>query len=262
MSRVEVIGNATLYLGDCAQILPSLEKVYAVVTSPPYNLGQQPWKGFGHWKPGQRSGGHGKWQAGCESGFGAGYSEHLDAMPWDEYVAWQKEIITLLWELTTPAGVIFYNHKPRVVGSRLWSPTDLLPDHVHHRQTIIWKRPGGVNFNPTNYVPTHEWLMMVAHPEFRLKSRAASGAGDVWSIAPDKNSHPAPFPVELPRRSLETILDGDVLDPFMGSGTTGVAAAMLGRRFIGIERDAVYFDIACRRIEEAQRQGSLFGDAA
>lgn len=168
-----------------------------------------------------------------------------------------KEIIGLLWQIASPNGVIFYNHKPRVVGSRLWSPTELLPECVHHRQTIIWARPGGVNFNPTSYVPTHEWLMMLAHPDFRLKSRAASGAGDVWSIAPDKNAHPAPFPVELPRRALETIVEGDVLDPFMGSGTTGVACAMLGRRFIGIERDPNYFDIACRRIEDVQRQGNL-----
>ena len=70
--RKEVIGTATLYLGDCREVLPNVGKAYAVVTSPPYNLGQQPWDGFGHWKPGQRSGGHGKWLDGCEGGYGAG----------------------------------------------------------------------------------------------------------------------------------------------------------------------------------------------
>ena len=53
-----------------------------------------------------------------------------------------------------------------------------------------------------------------------------------------------------------------VLDPFMGSGTTGVAAMLEQRQFIGIEREPKYFDIACKRIEDAQRQGSLFGEAA
>ena len=49
-----------------------------------------------------------------------------------------------------------------------------------------------------------------------------------------------------------------ILDPYMGSGTTGVACARLGRRFIGIEIEEKYFEIACRRIEDAQRQGRLF----
>ena len=54
--------------------------------------------------------------------------------------------------------------------------------------------------------------------------------------------------------------DGAALDPFMGSGTTGVACVQSGRRFIGIEIEPRYFDIACRRIEEAQRQGDMFRD--
>lgn len=53
-----------------------------------------------------------------------------------------------------------------------------------------------------------------------------------------------------------------VIDPYMGSGSTGVAAMRMHRQFVGIEREAKYFDIACKRIEDAQRQGSLFGDAA
>lgn len=262
IQRVEQIGNATLYLARCEDVLPTLGKVDAVVTSPPYNLGARPWQGFGHWRPGSPSGGHGKWKDGCSSGLGVQYASHGDSMPWAEYVRWQRAILDQLWSLTAPVGVIFYNHKPRVIGSRLWAPTELLPPAVHHRQTIIWSRPGGQNFNPTAFVPTHEWLMMLAHPEFRLKSRGASGVGDVWSITPDRNPHPAPFPIELPRRALEATNASVVLDPFMGSGSTGIASAILGRSFIGIELDAGYFDIACRRIEDAQRQGSLFGDGA
>jgi DNA modification methylase len=74
-------------------------------------------------------------------------------------------------------------------------------------------------------------------------------------------------PTEKPRRLMAEII-GDfsnpgqlICDPFMGSGTTGVAAVQMGRRFIGIELNPTYFDIACRRIEDAQRQGRLFGEA-
>lgn len=260
--RVERIGNATLYLGDCLEVMATLDRVDAVVTSPPYNLGERPWQHFGHWRSGKSSGGKGKWREGCDGNKGGGYTEHDDAMPWAEYVHWQQRVIAELWRLTAPAGVVFYNHKPRVIGPKVWQPTELLPADVLHRQTIIWARPGGMNFNPTAFVPTHEWLMMLAHPAFRLKSRGASGAGDVWQITPDRNPHPAPFPVELPRRALEAISADVVLDPFMGSGTTGCAALSLGRRFIGIEKDPAYFAMACERIEQQQSQGQLFGEAA
>jgi hypothetical protein len=71
-------------------------------------------------------------------------------------------------------------------------------------------------------------------------------------------THPAPFPVELPFRILETISATKVLDPFMGSGSTGVACVRAGREFIGIEIEQRWFDLACRRIEKATRQPDLF----
>ena len=76
----------------------------------------------------------------------------------------------------------------------------------------------------------------------------------------EKNGHPCPKPLGFMERLIErATLDGEtVLDPFMGSGTTGVACARLGRRFIGVEIEPRYFDIACRRIEDAQRQGDMF----
>jgi DNA modification methylase len=73
----------------------------------------------------------------------------------------------------------------------------------------------------------------------------------------DGNEHPTQKPVALIEWTAGFIPGQIVLDPFMGSGTTGVACANLGRSFIGIEREPKYFDIACRRIEDAQRQGRL-----
>jgi hypothetical protein len=115
-----------------------------------------------------------------------------------------------------------------------------------------------MNFNPTAFVPTHEWVMLLAHPDFRLRSRGVSGLGDVWRATPEANEHPAPFPISLPLNAMDAV-DGEAwLDPFMGSGTTGVAAMQMGRSFIGIELDPRYFDMACRRIEQAHKQRPLF----
>ncbi len=255
--RKEVIGDCTLYLGDCSAILPTLRPVDLVFTSPPYNLGALPWAHHGHWSAGGKSGGHGKWKGGA-SAAGVEYGKHSDDMPWPEYTAWMREIIAQLWRLTSPAGAIFLNHKPRVVGDRLWSPVTLLPEEVLHRQSIIWARPGGQNFNATAYVPTHENILLLAHSAFRLRSRGASGAGDVWSVTPDRNEHPAPFPVALPARAIETTSAASVLDPFMGSGTTGIACIQHRRAFVGIEKDERWFDLACRRIAAEVAAPRLF----
>ena len=81
---------------------------------------------------------------------------------------------------------------------------------------------------------------------------------------PERVGHPTQKPLRLMKWCLAFLPDArTILDPFMGSGTTGVAAVQMGRDFIGIEREPAYFDIACRRIEDAQRQGNLFtGEAA
>ena len=256
--RKEIIGNATLYHGDNAEVLPLLGTVDAVITSPPYNIGAAPWERLGHWKPGDSAGGKSKWKNGSDGGGGIQYGTHVDAVPWPEYVAWQRGLLSALWLKLSDKGVIFYNHKPRVIGAKLWTPFELVPDEVVVRQVIVWARPGGMNFNPTAFVPTHEWVMMLAKPDFRLRSKGASGLGDVWQMTPDRNEHPAPFPVALPEKALHAIEAETVLDPFMGSGTTGVACANLGRRFIGIELDRKFFDMACRRIEDAQRMADMF----
>lgn len=266
--RVEQIGNATLYLGDNRQVMPSLPGGCAdmVFTSPPYNLGNTtggglPGKKLGHYSEaaalGKKRGGNGKWGGGK---LADGYEAYDDAMPMSDYIAWQKATLAECWRLLSDRGAIYYNHKVRVLDGIALTPLTYNPD-LPLRQIIIWARAGGVNFSPVAYLPTHEWIMVLAKPDFRLRDKAASGAGDVWYIPQEGNTeHPAPFPVALPERAIETTAGGAVFDPFMGSGTTGVACARLGRRFIGVEIDPGYFDIACRRIEQAQRQADLFAE--
>lgn len=235
----------TIYHADCREVLPTLSGVDLVLTSPPYNLGTSSGGGFpGKGKPLGQRGGNGKWSGGSLAG---GYASWNDALPHDDYVAWQHEVLRACWSTLGPGGAIYYNHKPRVLDGLLVTPFAYNPD-LPVRQIVVWARAGGVNFSPSFYVPTHEWLMILARPAFRLKSQAASGVGDVWYIPQESNTeHPAPFPLALASRVMETTKPGVVLDPFCGSGTTLRAAKSHGRRGLGIEIDEAYCEMAAKR---------------
>lgn len=249
-------GRVTLYHADNLAVLPDI-RTDLVVTSPPYNLGGRPWAHLGHYATGQATGGQSAWQGGCD-GSGVNYGEHADNMPWPEYVEWQRETLRALWNCLSDTGAIYYNHKPRVVGTRLWTPLELLPPETTLRQIITWARPGGVNYTPTAFVPTMEWVMLLAKDSYRLKSTGVSGLGDVWRMNPERNEHPAPFPVSLPAKAIEASNCETVLDPYMGSGTTGVAAVRAGKRFVGIEKDRAHYETALQRITNELAQGDLF----
>ena len=253
----------TLYCGDCRDVLPLLPLVDLVLTSPPYNLGTTTRGGFpdiakqrirGHYADGtplgKGRGGAGKWDGGA---LAFGYGVHADAMPHEEYVKWQQETLRACWMLLSNAGAIYYNHKPRVLDGILVPPAAYVPQELtcFIRQEVIWARAGGVNFSPAFYVPTHERIVIIARRDFRLRDKAASGAGDVWYIpqAPDPE-HPAPFPLRLAVQAIETTPAAIILDPFLGSGTVLQAAKNLGRRAIGIEIEPKYCEIAVKRLRQ------------
>lgn len=246
-------GGIAIYHGDCREVLPILAPGFDLVfTSPPYNLGVTTGGGFptGHYSadaPMGKRGGKGKWP---NAAIANGYGVHGDAMPPAEYEAWQRETLAYCWQLLSDDGAIFYNHKPRVQGGELWTPLSLNPG-LPVRQIIIWARSGGINFSPSFYVPTHEWIIVFAKAGFRLKSKGASGVGDVWVVPQEANpDHPAPFPSALPLRALETTTTTHVLDPFCGSGTTLEAAKLLQRKATGIEINERYCEIAARRLSQ------------
>ncbi len=246
MRREDLADGVTLYCGDCREILPTLGKVDLVFTSPPYNMGNHPQSNMGH-KSSLWSG----------AALAKGYGICSDNLPLEEYEAQQKDLLKILWDKLSDAGAIYYNHKPRLRDRRVWLPLTLNPD-LPLRQIVIWSRGSGFNFSHSHYLPTHEWVLIFAKPTFNLRSKGASGVGDVWHFPPKtKTPHPAPFPLELPMRAIETTVAQTILDPYMGSGTTGIAAVKMGRKFVGIEIEPKYFDMACQRIGAALKQPGL-----
>jgi modification methylase len=220
--------------------------------SPPYNLGRRnPRSGR---PPGisrsrrrtrqEETGARrwGKWQNGLA------YDTYDDNLPWPVYTAWQRRVLWRAWQALTEDGVIYYVHKPRPMEGEIRLPTLYNPD-LPLRQIIIWDRGSGVNAAPTHCMPVHEWILVFAKPGFRLRSKRASAVGDVWRIPPEINTpHPAPFPLELALRVLHITGAPIVCDPFMGSGTTGRAARMLGVKLLGCDISPVYVAQALQAI--------------
>ena len=227
--------------GDCLKLLGELpsESVDLVVTSPPYNLKNSTGNGM-------KDPRGGKWKGAALVNV---YSHHHDNMPHDEYVSWQRACMTEMFRVIKNDGAIFYNHKWRVQNGLLQDRSDIV-EGFPVRQIIIWKRKGGFNFNPGYFVPTYEVIYLIAKPDFRLAPKA-NGFGDVWEFTQEmKNDHPAPFPLVFAMRCVESTTAQIVLDPFMGSGTTAVAAKRLGRDFIGFEISPEYCQNAENRLRE------------
>ena len=192
-----------------------------------------------------------------ESTLRDGYSSHNDDMPHDEYVEWQRSALAEMMRLLKPTGAIFYNHKWRVQDGLLQDRADIV-DGFPVRQIIIWQSSGVINFNAGYFLPRFEVIYLIAKPDFRLAEKANS-YGDIWNLEPDRGiDHPAPFPLKLAARCIESTTGPVVLDPFMGSGTTALAAVKAGRDFIGLELSPQYCELAEQRMLEQQAQPSLF----
>ena len=208
--RKEVIGDATLYLGDCLDILPTLEKVDAVITDPPYGIGFK-------------------------------YESHDDNE--SGWFALMDRVVPLC--KAAASFVIMPSCQVKRLG---WWYETHKPEWI-----VAWHKgsPGHVST-----IGFNDWEPHVCwgRPKRPMHDHFSTQCGF------DDNGHPCPKPVAY---SIWLVDRGcgrgeTVVDPFMGSGTTGVACMNLGRKFIGIEIEPKYFDIACRRIEDAQRQVRMF----
>jgi site-specific DNA-methyltransferase (adenine-specific) len=225
MTRVEKIGLATLYLGDCRDIAPTLERPAAVISDPPYGIGFT-------YSAGGKCGAHTGRKAGQDKRHAnapiVGDAEPFDPKPWLAVAD-----IVLLWGA---------NHFAQRLPDGRW---------------LAWNKLGGLE--PWDSFSDVEFAWHNKRGADRIFSHLWKGLCQAG--AGEKRDHPTQKPVALMKWCIgETKVpaDGLVLDPYMGSGTTGIAAVQMGHPFAGIEIDPTYFGVACRRIEQAQRQADLF----
>jgi site-specific DNA-methyltransferase (adenine-specific) len=234
-----IIGDATLYLGDCMDILPTMDKVDAVITDPPYgeqtqlNARTHRNKGFND----------------------AARSHYID------FVITNDEVRSVF------VSAAFLVCRWVVASMEFRHAADFErnpPDGLRFIRIGAWvKSNGAPQF--TGDRPAQGWeAIAIMHKDGEKLHWNGGGSRAVWTTDVERNNgHPTPKPLPLIREwvSLFSDIGETILDPFMGSGTTGVAAIQLGRKFIGIEREPKYFDIACQRIEQAAAQGQLFEPA-
>ena len=233
--------------GDCLEVMRAMPagSVDLVVTSPPYNF---------RTTSGPTTN---QFLRGGQAYFRDGFDGYSDDMPDGSYVVWQRECLSAMMRLLSPCGAIFYNHQWRQQNNLLQDRAEIV-DGFPVRQIIIWDRGNGVNFCRNFFVPSYQVVYLIANPKFRVSKRANS-IRDVWRIPQTNgNPHPAPFPLALPMRCIESTDAQVILDPFLGSGTTAIAAMRAGRQWIGIEQSAEYCRMAEERIALEARRPSLF----
>jgi site-specific DNA-methyltransferase (adenine-specific) len=173
-----------VHCGDGIELMNRMPtgSVDLIVTSPQYNLRNSSGNGL-------KNGSGGKWE---NAQLLKGYDTHDDNMPHDQYVTWQRNSLTAMMRVLREDGAIFYNHKWRVQNGLLQDRHDII-EGFPVRQIIIWKRKGGINFNPGYFLPTYEVIYLICKPHFKL-APGGNKQSDVWEIPQDKNNpHPAPF---------------------------------------------------------------------
>ena len=214
--RKEVIGNATLYLGDCLEILPTLPKVDAVITDPPYGIG------YSH-------------------GVGGGKLARSTQFDHHPIEGDDKPFDPSMWLGFDKVVLFGANHyASRLPDSSFW---------------LVWDKRDGVCSNDQAdcemaWVKGKGNARLIRHLWNGMLKDSEKGVQRV---------HPTQKPVAVMSWAIKQVgASGTILDPYVGSGTTGIAVLQLGHQFIGIEIEPKYFDIACERIENAQRQERLF----
>jgi DNA modification methylase len=221
-TTIETIGDATLYLGDCMDILPTLEKVDAVITDPPYGIGESSKKVESRQR---KIGGNSKAMADQRD-----YGD----FEWDKSPP-SNELI----ELIRTKG----NHQAFFGGNYFALPPTSC--------WLIWDKLNGDNDFADCELCWTNWHKAVRRLQWRWNGMIRQGN--------EERYHPTQKPLEVMKWVITLCPKSEtILDPFMGSGTTGVAAIQMGRKFIGIEREQKYFDIACKRIEQASKQVDMF----
>ena len=236
-----------IYLGNCLEIMPELEAIDLVVTSPPYNN----WRN----KRTQAS------RASYWERTNITYKSYSDKMSDQEYRQWQIKIINSCLAILKETGTICYNHKDQIYNFQVTSPLEwILESNATYRQRITWNRGGMQAYNPIRFYRVEEDIYILGRNTSYKWNKDCAKYLSIWEINPSpKEGHPASFPSEIPKRCIKAFTHNNdlVLDPFMGSGTTLVAAKELGRKAIGIDIEEKYCEIAVNRIEKAIKRDRM-----
>jgi DNA modification methylase len=215
-TRIETIGDATLYLGDCMDILPTLPKVDAVITDPPYGINENSKK--------------------VASRVNLAAPKDYGDFDWDKAPP-SNELIDLI-RTKGQHQAFFGGNYFTLPPTSCW---------------LVWDKLNGDSDFADCELAWTNWDKAVRRLQWRWNGMIRQGN--------EERYHPTQKPLEVMKWVITLCPKSEtILDPFMGSGTTGVAAIQMGRKFIGIEREPKYFDIACKRIEQAVAQPRLFED--
>lgn len=251
MNKPVIIGNAILYNADCMEILPQI-KSHLVFTSPPYNMRTRVRNG--EYTEREKS-----------EYFSKKYDDFDDAMPIDEYYKMHRKIIKLMLDAS---NITLINYQIVTGSKEAWFK--LIGDyHKQIKDIVIWDKGNGQPAMHNSIINrAHEQILILekekkAGRAITFNNFKRGTLNDIWRISCNKDSfdgHGATFPILLAEKAIINFSKSQetVLDPFMGSGTTGVAALNLGRKFIGIELSNKYFDAACERIYKSSQQQRLF----
>jgi site-specific DNA-methyltransferase (adenine-specific) len=233
----ECADGCAIVCGDSSQIVPNVGAVHITVTSPPYNTLPKSHRPSG--LHAQRKSGVNKWIDRAVSGYS-------DSRPEGEYQSWMLDILQIC--VKASRGLVWVNHKIRYRNGVAIHPARMFPWDIYCE--VIWDRRGSMALNCKRYAPSTEHLLAFGRPH--IWNDEHNKLLSVWRLGFDRddNDHPCAFPIEIAYRPIASSTNyGDVvLDPFMGSGTTLVAAKQLGRRAIGIEIEEKYCEIAANRL--------------
>lgn len=237
-----ICGDALLELGK----LPE-ESISMGVTSPPYNK-QENKKG---------------WLV-----RNVKYDAASDKLPEAKYQKQQIAVLNELYRVIKPGGSFFYNHKIRWERGVMLHPIRwLTKTNWTIRQEIIWDRCIAANIRGWRFWQVEERIYWLHKPKNgdligkELQSRHAK-LTSVWRFTPEgKNPHPAPFPLVLPLRVIYAVMNenkGVVIDPYCGSGTTLLAAKLLGHDYIGIDVSETYLEMSAERIKNCGKESAVW----
>mgnify|MGYP003661903132 CR=1 len=213
--RIETIGDATLYLGDCLEILPTLGKVDAVITDPPYGIGEAAGKNKSRGK--------------------LAVAKDFGNDDWDDKPVSHLDLVRVI--AAGNVAIIFGGNYYSMSPSPCW---------------LVWDKCNGTNDFADCELAWTNLQKAVRRIQYRWNGMIRDGGES-------RGDHPTQKPIGVMKWCIEQAGNVQtILDPFMGSGTTGVACANLGRKFVGIEIEPKYFEIACERIDNAYRQKRMF----